>query len=485
MKKFKGQYLLTSKLVKTNLTMKSEPFQNYNLYVDDNLPLYSFTNGKVKIVLLGFAFSILDSNLNESEIVSNFPIEFPAFLDYIDNLCGNFAIFYEKEGALKMYNDATAVLKIFYKIANNSIQAAASDPNFIKEVLDLELDTDPESVKFYKGKYFTKKSIRLGNKTKYKNVFQVLPNHSLNLDNAEASRFFPREKLEPLSIEESVKKVFPYFDNVIDATAKRHQINCSMTAGWDSRMVVATTLKHKDKVKYYTFRPDYFKDSNPDLTVPQKISKHLGLNYRWILKGDMIDQEAQENANASFDLMPQEGMVGILGGYKHIKANDDIVLLGTVSEICKNFYDNVEISDGKSLAQAALFPVIPYTLNFFDAKYKDLKEHSQKFGYDIRDLAHWEQDVTNFAAKRALYISFVTRAFSPFNSRKIIQTILAAPRKSRDTHMHKYYKTYFKTYAPELNKFPVNPTTKQRLMLIGKKLGLYQIYKLWITKFRK
>jgi len=485
MKKFKGQYLLASKNCACNFEMKIESFQNYNLHIDDTLPVYTCLKENCKIVLLGFAFHILDSETNESEIVSNFPIEFPAFLDYLDHLCGNFVVLFEQNGNLQMFNDATAVLKIFYKIEEGAIQAAASDPNFIKEIIDLEVDPDPESIKFYKGKYFRKKNIRLGNRTKYTNLYQLLPNHSLALESAKVSRFFPREKRKPLSIEESVKKVNTYFNNVIDATAKRHQINCSMTAGWDSRMVVATTFKHRDKVKYYTFKPDEYTESNPDLTVPKKISKKLELNYRWIPKRDMIDKQAQKAANASFDLMPNENMVSILGGYKHISAKNDVILVGTVSEICKNFYDNVEIVNGKSLAQAALFPLMPYTLNFFDTKYNELKECTDKYGYDIRDIAHWEQDVTNFAAKRAMYVSFVTRAFSPFNSRKIVQTILAAPRKSRDTHLHAYYRKYFATYVPALNNFPINPTLKQRLMFIGKKLGIYQIYKKWGTKFRK
>jgi len=487
MEKFKSQYIITSNQLvsKVDLNWEKEEFQEFSLHTAPNLNKYVHIRGKNKIVLIGFAFHVLYSDKDEQSIINDISIEEDMFLNDLDCLCGNFLILFERDRELTLYNDAAAVMKMFYLVEKKKIQSVASDPKLLQQLTQLKHDQDDRSLEFYNGQFFSKYLIRLGEKTSYQNVFQVLPNHLINVTSFRVERFFPRESMEKLSIENSTARIHQYFTNVVEAASRRYNLKCSLTAGWDSRMVAAMTLKHKEKVDYYTFIHPGYNNKHHDIKIPKKIAKELGLNHKIISKNEMISKESQENAKASFDLLPKENFQNIMGGYSWFSEKQDLVLIGSVSEICKNYFDEVNIVDGKSLAQAAHFPLMPYTISYFQSKYYEMNALCKKYGYDIRDLVHWEQDITNFAAKRTLYMSFITKAFSPFNSRLIINTILSAPRKSRDKHLHPYYKKYLKQFHPELTIFPINPTSRKRLMVAGKKLGIYSTYKKISTKLRK
>ena len=487
MKKFKNQYILTNNqaIEKLDMGWTIEPFQDFTLHNGPDLPKYTLENTNTKLVLLGFAFSALDPNVDEDDILRNWPLDDGHFLDYLDTLCGNFLVIVEKAGKLLMYNDAAAVLKMFYTFQGDTIQSVASDPKMLEVGTPVSLSLDEKALEFYNSDFFNRSCIRLGEKTAYQNVKQVLPNHSLEVRTSKIERIFPREKMELLSIKDSNALIHTYFTNVMDAAAARYDIKCSLTAGWDSRIVAAFTIKHKDEIEYYTYKKADFSAKHHDLRVASGIAEKLGFDHQIIDKDLMMPDDDVQAALASYDLLERENYKNILGGYCSFSDSRNLVLIGNVSEICKNYYDNVIINDGKTLAQAAHFPVMDYTVEHFQVKYEELQKLEDKYGYDLKDIAHWEQDITNFAAKRTMYISYVTRAFAPFNCRLIIKTILSAPRDSRDKQIHPYYKQYLETYCPDLNTFPINPTTKKRLMVLGKKLGIYPLYKLLSTKLRK
>ena len=62
------------------------------------------------------------------------------------------------------------------------------------------------------------------------------------------------------------------------AISKRYNVIQPITAGYDSRVLLAASKPIRNKIKYYTFKTDLTKNS-PDLMIPQRLSNHLDLNY--------------------------------------------------------------------------------------------------------------------------------------------------------------------------------------------------------------
>lgn len=488
MNNIRNQYVLLKKGYKEIIKPDNwinEEFIDYQLFVSPGLKSYKKSYNKVKYIFIGFAFSVLDSSCEMEDILGNLPDKFEAFIDYIDTLCGNFVIFREENNTLYVLNDAGGALKIFYYIEKDNILSAASDPALIKRFFPIEIDNSEQANEFYKSQHFNKPKIRLGNKTEFINVYQLLPNHLLNFKTARTRRFFPREPLEKLSPEESINKVHLYTSNVIDAAIRKYNLKCGLTAGWDSRMVLAATKKHKNKVEYYTFRKTGNKKEKTDINIARQIAKDLELKHQVIPVDNNISQEQLNLIRNNYSLIPMRKFDHIVNGFSKFKTDTTLVLLGVISEIAKNYYESVNIHNGKTLAKAAHFSPIKYVLSYQQQKFEELKTVCRKYNYNIRDLAHWEQDITNFAAQGIQYNSFMIKTLSPFNSRLIIKTLLASPRKLRDKHRHRYYKKYLQKFWPELNAYPVNPTFRKKMIVLGKITKIYGAYKLIVHNLTK
>lgn len=483
---FNNQYLISKKEITCPVEgWKTISLGEIKLFHSPQLDLFETNNNGVKILLLGFAIHVLHPEWNEKEIVDAFPVEQNDVLDYIDHLCGIHLIIIQKDGITQCYNDAAGVMKMFCLREKEEFIAIASDPKVLETSFTLTKDNSEESQLFYQSDFFLNTGIRLGSQTQFTNVEQVLPNHTISLENSRIMRYFPRQQKDDITTEKALENVQDYFANVISATHRRFTIKCSMTAGWDSRMVLAMTKDYHKDIQYYTFMLPSFSPKHEDVKIPKKMSKALGLNHEFSSKAIQLDEVSLKNLKGSFKLLETENIDTYLGGFAKYAEENNALLVGTVSEICKNYYDNVTINDGASFAKAAHFPVIPYTISYFEKKLTELEKLQEKFNYDLRDIAHWEQDITNFAAKRTLYLFSFVRAFSPFNARVILKTILSVPREMRDKQQHEFYRLYLEKFYPELLKFPVNPSLKQQLIRLGKKVGIYSTYKKLSTQLRK
>jgi len=488
MQPIRNQYVFSRNGLNISLPegWKIRGIAGYLLAVAPDLPLHTYQGEQVSYFLIGLAFHIEYPSLNEKEILNRFPEEFNAFLNAIDFLSGNFVIIRKAKDSVEILNDNSASLKAFYLLDNTGfVDAVASDPALLKELYTLEEDNSPEAQYFYNSSFFKKNQIRLGDRTQFRNVFQVLPNHFLDIASAKSIRFFPREKKEESSLNESIDKTNYYLTSVIDAASRRYNLKCGLTAGWDSRMVLAATKHKKHEVLYYTFYSSNKMEQNKDIEIARKIAETLNLHYKLIDTNFQQENSQNQDLYQNYCLMHPHKPRLIANGFSQFDNKNDLALLGVISEIAKNYYESVVVKDGETLTKASHFELCDYVINYQQKKYEELKPLCDKYGYNLKDIAHWEQDIANFAAQGIQYNSFALRTFSPFNSREIIKTILATPRKYRDKHCHKFYSNYLKKYWPELLDFPVNPTLKMKMIVFTKKVKLYDIYKVLLNNVIK
>mgnify|MGYP006281197069 FL=1 len=95
---------------------KEQQIGKFKIWIAPELPFYKSEVGSVRYMMLGLAFHISDSLMDEKDILNQFPEESDTFLRAVDFLCGNFIIIREIEEKISMTNDAGAAMKIFYHI---------------------------------------------------------------------------------------------------------------------------------------------------------------------------------------------------------------------------------------------------------------------------------------------------------------------------------------------------------------------------------
>ena len=156
---------------------------------------------------------------------------------------------------------------------------------------------------------------------------------------------------------------------------------------------------------------------------------------------------------------------------------DQLTIVGTVSEVAKNYLEHIPIRTARQALRAAHLVEHPSIEAHFQKWMDQEAPVIERHGYRVLDFLHWEQDVTNFAGLGMQQINHVVHQFSPFNSVKVLQALLSTPTHVRDKYIPKLYAQLIRTAWPELMNHPVNPFLKEDAIRLMKRTGLYNPYK--------
>ena len=468
---FKNQYILTDKNIDTPSLSNSYKIGHYNLVTSQEIKVHTSANNI--LTLIGYTFHCYMSK-NEQEIVDYLStLKDEELLDEVDNLCGHFLLISNKK-QLKIYTDACSSFKVFYA-RSEKYCFIGSDPRTLCRYHNFIFHTNKERSTFYQSEYFLKDNTKVGHHTRYKDMYQLVSNHCLLVKDLKSKRIFPRKKREELSMADASKKLIPIFKNILNQMAKRYTIFTSITAGYDSRLLMSATKYLSKEITYYTFRLPNTSASAIDYSLPKKICSELDLNYSYIKIGD-LDKQVINEMQSTYDLPKLRPFQQ----YKNIfpeNKKPNILLVGFVSEIAKNYLERVKVKNGRDVVRAIHSPDNKYLENYYQNWLSRNQKTIHDLEYEILDFIHWEQDITNFAGQNTYYAHHYVNLFSIFNSREIIRTMLAVSSKRRDGKNMIFFKYLIKEMWPELLKYDFNPTIKNKLIILLKKLRIYSIYK--------
>lgn len=117
--------------------------------------------------------------------------------------------------------------------------------------------------------------------TARKFIYRLLPNHYLDLNKWKSVRHWPKPSGLPAASDpdQSVSEIIQILGNHISAVADKHPIYLGLTAGRDTRMLLACARNHLDRIRLFTFKPNL---KNVDSHIADKIAKKLDLNHEFI-----------------------------------------------------------------------------------------------------------------------------------------------------------------------------------------------------------
>ncbi len=478
---FKNQYILTEKEITVSNNWSETPFSSFHLYFDTNLDYCKSTNEQKTVILLGYAFHAYDKIEEQNLTQRVLALNEDELLDEIDCWCGHFVLFVSSN-IVKIYNDACASFKVFYG-ENSNGKAVGSDPKILTHYLNFKEDTNHEKLKFYQSEFFNKNRIKVGHETRFENMHQLVANHCLNIENMQSVRVFPRKKRIEISEKQASKELVPIFKNILNQIEKRHTIYCSLTAGYDSRLLMAATKKYAKNIIYYTFKFPNKKEDYIDYKIPKKITGTLNLEYILSPLKDKLPQSELEDIVSSYDF-PRT--ILFLQYFESFTENEkpNILLTGGGSEVAKNYLEDITVKNGKDVVRAIHFPDNIYLFNYYQNWLNNNSKSIQKTGYTILDIVHWEQDITSFAGQNMHYAHHYTKIASIFNCTKVLELMLAVNKKERDAKAPKFYKFLIDEMWQELNNFPYNPSWKEFFIKLLKNIGVYKMYKFLLIKLK-
>jgi len=114
--------------------------------------------------------------------------------------------------------------------------------------------------------------------TAHRGVLRVLPNHYLDVETWTAHRFWPRpgdfERWR--DFDQSVDLAAAALSRFVEAATRAYDIGVTLTAGFDTRMLMAACRASLDRCAFFTLASG----SPIDVDISQSIARQYGLNHR-------------------------------------------------------------------------------------------------------------------------------------------------------------------------------------------------------------
>jgi hypothetical protein len=400
------------------------------LYSHPALEVTRVENKNTHIVCLGHIINPYiptDTNKNILDKILENTAYFDTFEKSIYSMGGRWVLIVNSKEGKRIYHDAAGLKPVFFSSDKDKNINIASQPALLEAI---GVCHKQEDVFNDFKRYRNSKSWPLGI-IPYTNVKQLIPNHYLDLNTRETSRYWPKSKLSITDVNVAAKKLSTILQGSIKALTLRNNCTMSLTGGYDSRMLFSCALNDSDKINFFTtisnFTPEY------DRKTPEKLSKRYNLNHQFTQRN--IDNNPDQNSldilskNVG-DMYYDRSMPNIFAFSAAIKENTH--LPGSVSEIARCYYYPYGLKllkpTGKRIAKYAGFKGNPYAEEGFSRWLNNLPVN---LPYEILDLLYWEHRLGIWASCGLTFREGVLEQIPPMNNREYMEISLAVNMKDR------------------------------------------------------
>lgn len=440
----------------------------YTLCYHSDIEYACVESGDKIIHLVGELFDWENPNWSNEDILNYLVNETSrsAFLETLSRFMGHYMLVFQSDEHFFLLNDACGQYEVYY---SSDFSVVGSQVKLMSQVLSCQPHEDPEAISFFDSPSFLSKKIFVGHYTHVANVRHLRPNHLIDFKNEKVERFFPMAECSKRTLVEAASLGVQMINGYVASIAARHKIFVAVTAGYDSRVLFFTSLTHQ--AHYYISQHVGMPHSHIDIETGRQLSDLMNVEFRvikdlpqppdWLETdfGESIDFPRYVN-QLSFDL------------------EKCIYLNGNCGEVVRNYFGSFPFLTGKDLAKMLGYPNTTLATRVCRNWLSENKELLKSMNYNVLDLFYWEEKMGNWGAKKRTETNAIGRVvYSPFNSRALFEVLLGTKRKYRDSHQSIIYDEILKRMHPESLIYPINPSKKNRAIILLKKIGVYNYYR--------
>lgn len=450
----------------------------YHVAAHPDVELCQVVEGQRSVTLIGFILDPDNPEHSNTHVLRGLLDRTGGALDVIaatSRLGGRWVLVVSDRDQVLVFGDAGGQRQVAYGRGGSASATpgwCASQPGAIAE--RLELHEDPDAAAFLRARQTWDYMVRWfpGDLTLYAEVAMLLPNHYLDLASGVAHRYWPVAALTPLSHDEALEESGRLLRGLMTAARRRFSLAISMTAGWDSRLMLALSKDVYKDLYYFTLRyPDFDHDA-PDIVVPRSLLKKLGVTYNVIDCTGEVDR--------AFETVCERSVAELHGGCGDVWAlheeypQERVCLSGDLGEVFKCFFEPDVGPDGRVTAGA---------LAQFDSMAEEplaVAAHERWLAgippatIDVRELFSWEQLGGRIQSVYRAGYDLVQESFAPFNCRSLLVALLSLDRSFRVRPQCLIMHDLIDAAWPELLSEPVNPPRR-----VGRAQALVRVLVKW------
>ena len=441
---------------------KVQVSEKYYLTIHPDLEHVHIKDNNREIFALGYFLDPHNPNFNDKEIITDLLNKSVYFNDIIKNtyhLSGRWLIIYRDGENINLFHDAAGSRQIFYTFHKSGVWCA-SQPHTIAQELNIELSTDPHLLEFINSKKFAEdEHCIVGDGTLYDNIYHLMPNHYLSISDKKINRYWPDKPILKLSMEEAANKVAELFVGLYESANNRFDLMQSVTAGVDSRALLAGSKKESQDITYFIQKFDKLNNLSPDIRVPKKHLPNLGLEFH-INKCEEYDELFDDYLEKNVYMIQSEKKKVLY--YNFFKYHQGKVnVSGNIGGIIRHTGYNHFDGDGNAKELAKLFfaedkkYVLDTIQKWLDSGILKMVEENNIY---LKDLFYWEHRGANWIPMFQAELDIAIEEWNPANCRELIIASFAVSPDGKNTKKRtELYELICKKLWPETLEFPLSP----------------------------
>jgi hypothetical protein len=358
-----------------------------------------------------------------------------------------------------LFNDAFGLRQVFY--TDPKLTGALwvmSQPKIGADVLNLAIDDAAQ--KFIASYEFRAASEYKwpGASTPYAAIGHLLPNRYLDLGTGSVHRYWPDRPLERIGLRDAVHQLSELFKGLIKAAATRFDLALAVTAGLDSRLVLAASKDVSKKITYVTVRQWMAPDDHCDIVVSGRLLERLGLKHTVIKAPLTASPEFSRAFKDNVFLAHNHYEPDAEAILKHF-SRKKVVVTGSGGEVGRSYHSLPLENNGKVtaeyLSKLEEMGSNDYAVRYFQQWLDDLGD---LYNVSLLDLFEWDIGSGNWLAMTQLEFDIAWKdILTPYNCRAIMALMLSVDEKYRKGPENRLFLETIRNLWPEVLSEPINP----------------------------
>jgi len=353
-------------------------------------------NPDIELTLLGFIIDPHHSDWGDEDILDDlmrFSSDRDSLIRATLGLSGRWLMFYDNGRELIAFHDPCGLRSIYY--TNNHVGPflCASQPGLIASTLKLSYSEHARRDYLETPAYRDLLEYWLpAGATLYDELVHLRANHYLDIQKREQYRYWPWAEIEKINYDEALVRVSEILENSLYAASKRFSLALPVTAGYDTRLLVAASRKIHSDIYYYTLAYWHWDENSADIAVPHKLLTSMGIEHHILDCHSEMDEEFKQIYFNNVDLAhPAWGDIAfsMLSQYPQ----ERVAIKGSCSEIsrCHHYkYEYPDVIDGERLTMFAKMQGSPLVVETMDSWLDESWPAANQNKVEILDLFYWE-----------------------------------------------------------------------------------------------
>ena len=448
------------------------------LYSHPDVEVNQVIDSKKHVVLIGDIYDSEKPEKGNADLLYDITVSAyskEALFLQIKRYAGSYVLLFKDDKHHVIFSDARAVREIYYCTSSNQV-VCGSQPNLLAKFANPEIKAtcDQNLLDFYRNNLWDSRWI--GDETYYEGVKHLIPNHYLDINRHETFRYWPNAPIKRLSLVEAVSKSCKFLQGIMRSILHRHQVIMAVTAGTDTRTMLAASKGLHNKI-YYFVNNHNLGHSNPDILVPKRMLKNIGIPFHVHDVPDDVDDEFRKIFLSNTFLASEHYLPPIYNVF--FKNFSEKMLVLGVGEIGRTFYGkDLKRLNSYRMAYKLGYKNCPYVIRKCEEILAEISPLARKFRINVLVILYWEQRLGNWGAVRNSESYIAIDKVDPFNSYLLNEVFLGVDEKYKNYSEQPcvLFGEMIRSMWPELLEWPVNPPygMRDKITCILNKISLYE-----------